>query len=60
VNLLTTHYLYDWSYAMSNIIQIMTYIKLLTNNAYDTQDIFIFHISLLGLILEDNLQLLGT
>ncbi|RDX72048.1 hypothetical protein CR513_48528, partial [Mucuna pruriens] len=53
MNLLTT----PTACAMSGLVQIMAYIRLPTADAYGTRDISILSSSLLGLILEDNLNL---
>ena len=45
--------------AMFGLVQIMANIKLPTADAYGTRDISILSASLLGLILEDNLKLVG-
>jgi len=46
------------TFAMSGLIQVvMAYIRLSTASAYDSQDIFIIIVSLLGLILKDILLL---
>jgi len=50
---LTTHS----GYEIFNYVQIITYIRLPNVNAYTSQEIFTFSPSLLGHILEDNLQL---
>ncbi|GKA08885.1 hypothetical protein Tco_0688216 [Tanacetum coccineum] len=46
--------------AMSDLVQIITNIKLPTADAYGTRDISILSFSLLGLILEDNLTSVGN
>ncbi|KAE8717407.1 Laccase-22 [Hibiscus syriacus] len=45
--------------AMSGLVHIITNIKLPTADVYVTRDIYILSSSLLGLILEDNLKLIG-
>ena len=45
---------------MSGLVHILTNIKLPITDAYGTQDISILSTSLLGLILEDNLKLVGS
>jgi len=45
-------------YAIYDLVQIIIYIRLPTTDAYGTRDIFILSVSLLGPILEDNLQLI--
>jgi hypothetical protein len=45
---------------MSGLVHIMTNIKLLTTDAYDTQNISILSVSFLGDIHEDNLKLIGS
>ncbi|KAF3453838.1 hypothetical protein FNV43_RR04279 [Rhamnella rubrinervis] len=46
--------------AMSDLVHIITNIRLPTVDAYGTRDIFILSASLLGLILKDNLKLTGS
>ena len=47
------------AYAISKILQTIANIKLSTADAYSTRDISILLASLLGLILDDNLKLVG-
>ncbi|KAE8685516.1 F-box/kelch-repeat protein SKIP30-like isoform X2 [Hibiscus syriacus] len=47
------------AWAMSGLVHIIENIKLPTADAYNTRDISILSSSLLGLILEDNLKLIG-
>jgi len=56
MNLLTTF----TACAMSSLVQIIAYIRLPTTDAYDTRDISILFASLLGLILKDEIQLIGN
>lgn len=45
---------------MYGLVQTMTYIRFFTTYAYDIRDIFFLSVSLLELVLEDNLQLIGS
>jgi len=48
------------TYSIFGLAQIMTYIRFSIVDAYGTQDSFVLFTSLLGLVLEDNLQLIGS